>query len=206
MSVIRIQSSIYSTGPSFHYDGNRLVARTRWWHQLLTLWGYSRRLIVDKQTGWFDLSVRRFWFFKTHHTLRFNRITHVDFEFGSIATAVDHRGRAMDSLERFSVTVVLDTGERLDLFGFAGDGANMRGVSGLMLGDSLVDYEGTQEDDSRAFVRSLCDAGAFSLGPKLEVHRDEQGRRIRCTTCHKPNPPRRKNCQYCGGTLVVGRS
>jgi hypothetical protein len=52
-----------------------------------------------------------------------------------------HTLRAGDTLEHFQVKLVLKSEEHLPLFWFAGDGERMTGLIGVLMGDSVLDFQ-----------------------------------------------------------------
>jgi hypothetical protein len=68
-----------------------------------------------------------------------------------------------------------------------------------MLGDSMIDLQGTQETDSLHYVNQLCELIGVGLSKPFAPVKDLEGRSWKCASCQRTVPPRRK-CFYCGGS------
>jgi hypothetical protein len=196
MWVLRLRA--FSLQPTVWRRGKQLAATSSWLQRLLTLGAYARTVHVDGEARYVYLHARRFWLFVRSRVVPFTAIARVHYEFGALPTSGDRSGRAHDTIEAFRVTLVLHADEeRVPLVTFYGSGAAGDLVT-LAYGDSLVELEGTQEDDSRRFVTQLCELTGVSLSRPLPRVPDVQGRIWRCAQCARPVPPRPR-CQYCGG-------
>lgn len=106
----------------------------------------------------------------------FKAIARVRYDFGAVPTAFDRTGRAHDTIEAFKVSLELkESEEQVPLTTFYGSGA-AGDLFTLAYDDSLIDLEGTQADDSRAFVAQLCELTGVTLAKPLVRVRDAEGK------------------------------
>ncbi|MBU1193041.1 MAG: hypothetical protein KKA36_09465 [Gammaproteobacteria bacterium] len=117
-----------------------------------------------------SLTVTRWWLFQKSTELSFDRVKGVLYGYQDFGTSWSINlfwvGRT-DSVEMFVVGLALtDPEERLPLFTFFGEGSTETGWSGVILGgDSVVDFRGTQDHDSRGFVGLVCEAIGVKIIP-----------------------------------------
>ena len=111
-----------------------------------------------------------------------------------------------DQVESFGLLLVLKDGFEYPLCAFQGEGAAHTGWVGVLLGDdSLIDFAGTQESDSRQAARALAKLIGVSLGKQYIT--DEAF--VRCPHCDHPTARTNRKCLYCGkitNTEPVARS
>jgi hypothetical protein len=201
MSYIGWRSRLLSVAPRVVTGTGWMLASTHPLWVLLSFGSYRRQLHVDGNQQRLWLRERAFW--RTRVTqIAFDTIDHIEYVYQGMGTSfiwTSNAGRlgvrTADNLERFGVSLKLKNGESLQLFSFLGEGAVFTGVSGALLGDSWVDLEGAQEDESRAFVTELQRLTSLRLGPALL-----QPDGPRCAACGRANA-RRSKCLYCGATL-----
>ena len=202
MSFFTATSSFLSLKPKIRVDGDRLFTRTCVLVQLLSLLGYYRSLEVDQRTHTIEIYTRRFWLFSDTRTIQFSEVSHLDYDFSSLMTSWSILGDTHDQLESFHVALVLhQKGEKVELFSFMGEGSQETGLIGVMLGDSVLDFQGSQQKESLKFATLLADFIGVSIGDKIKPLRDEAGREYFCISCKRSNAPTRKKCLYCGGEV-----
>ena len=205
MSLGASTVSFLSLGPRVETQGRKLHARTHLLWQVLTLGAYGRTVIVCPRRRTIRIHTRLFWL-PRERTIRFDEVERLDYRFGSMGTSwgwtSDGYG-AHDSMETFSVSLVLYRGnERVPLFSWIGEGARTTGWTGVLTGDSLIDFEGDQEASSKGFVARLQEVSGIPL-------RRDPSRLVqalggpRCTSCDRANPVNQTRCQYCGAGLTA---
>jgi hypothetical protein len=155
VSLVTVTSSASSLSPRVWVEDERLVAETSTLSQVLLLGSSKRRVVVDPRADTLTLYTRGFWLFRRTVTLRFSDISHFEYRFGSVATGWDVLGNVHDSLESYSVSAALYHGEEVYLISFRGAGAAQTGVLGVLMGDSLVDFQGDQGSRSLGFIDAL---------------------------------------------------
>ena len=163
MSLFSPVVSLLSIRPSWQYDGDYFFAKTSTALRLLTLFGYERRLLINRPAKMMRLSVTRWWFFRDITELSTQGVRGVLYGYKDFGTSWSvspfWMGRT-DAVEIFSVGLAL-TGpvEQIPLFAFVGEGSTETGWQGVILGgDSILDARGPQTEDSRNFVDKLCQA------------------------------------------------
>jgi len=187
-------------------EPDHFYARTSLLVRVLTLFFSGVYLHVDRRARYLFLDRRYFWFFKRSRAIAFAQIDRIEYGFDSTVTKYGYQGQALDQVETFTVEIVLKEGdEHIPLFRFRGLGAVSTGLTGLMQGDDLVDYEGDQERKSLAFVQALKDFLGVPLGKAVPQLTDESGTKYSCGQCGRPGPPRQGDCLYCGGKLKPER-
>lgn len=166
MSLVAITSPLAALNPKVWTEDGQLRARTNLFIQILCLFFWQRTVIVDRRERTILVRNRFLWLLERTHVYAFGDLSHIDYKFSSMSTGWDMFGRDTGSLEKFIVSVTTREGEPIELFAFRGDGTGMTGVTGVMLGDSLVDYEGDQAGKSLGFVEQLQRFTGLSLGKK----------------------------------------
>lgn len=197
--MFSLRVSLLVARPRLRFGPDELVVVTSWIVRLISAFSYNMEIRANRRAQVVFLEETKFWFLLKRRVVRFRDIDHVKYSFRDAPTSWDLLGRIHDTVESFTVGLALkDSTEVIAVARFAGEGA-AGGVSTWLLGDDLLDLEGTQADDSRRFVEELCKILDVSLGPAaLEPPTDEHGMRWRCTTCCRSVPPKLR-CLYCGG-------
>jgi hypothetical protein len=192
------RSRFFTVRPRVQRRGRQLSVTTSWLVQAFTAFAYRREVNVDEARRAIVIVERTFWLRRRVRLVRFSEVARVTYSFASAPTSWDFTGRAHDSVEAFTVGVELQgSGETVNVARFVGEGAEGSVVTWL-LGDDLLDVEGTQEDDSRALVTELCRRIGVGLGPALQPIVDPSGRAWVCGRCGRQVAPKPK-CLYCGG-------
>lgn len=138
------------------------------------------------------------YFFVSQRILEFDDVHYLDYGFGSLGTdwgwSADGLGR-QDQVETFHIDIMTRDNDRLRVCAFRGEGAVMTGWEGLLLGnDDVVDFSGTQEEESRQFVNALAKILDVPLGKPA----DEEIEMATCLGCGRPVSPYNPKCLYCG--------
>ena len=181
MSLFTMRAPWLNFGPRVEIGETRLMARTSWQLQALALFSYCRVVVVDRAAQSIDVRRRVLWILRSVRRYPFDTFDHINYEYGSIGTfwGLTASGvRSLDRFELFTVQLVAKRPEQtLELFSFAGDGAATTGLSGVILaGDSPVDFEGDQEDQSRGYVELLAEFTGLPLGPYVGAARSRPRR------------------------------
>jgi len=197
-----------SVKPHVSIDGPTLHARTNLLSQLFSGFSYCRHAHIDSMSRTVEVASRHLWLFTSSRTIDFDDIDHIDYDFASAGTSWGWTlggYERTDQLEKYTVSLVLQSDEHVPLFNFYGEGSAHTGLEGVLLGgDTMLDVEGDQGGASLGFVEAIMQFTGKPLGRKLDIHLpDQKGDRWACENCDRPNPPNKKRCQYCGGRLVV---
>lgn len=166
MSVQEVKTGLLTLAPRIWQRSGRLHVRTHWLLQVFALGSYMRTVVIDRKRQRVEVGVRRLWAWTRHQLIPFARIDHIAYRYGSQATDMDVFADAHDRIEKFVIELVLDDGERVRVASFRGEGSEMTGLGGVLLGDSPVDYSGTQEESSRSFVEHLMEYTGLPLGKR----------------------------------------
>ena len=138
---------------------------------------------------------------QSSETIAFNEVSHLDYGFEETATRWAW-GRTLDTVETYRIGLVLKKYRRVPLVRFTGEGSRMTGAVGVFLGDSSIDYQGSQGSDSRELIDIIRELTGFPLTPPLEPVTDDDGCLSRCDACNRTNSPFAQKCLYCGGPIV----
>jgi len=208
MSVWTSTSSLLAIKPAVSVEGDLLRARTALVAQFLTLFSYCRRVFVDRAREKVGVETKYLWFFRSRRMIPFAEVAYIDMSFSSMGTSwgwsSDGHG-ATDQVEKFTVSLFLDSNEEVRLFSFVGEGACQTGWSGALFGgDSLVDYAGDQEGAARQFARALKEFIGVTIGKPVAHLADAQGQKFFCAECGRPSAPTLQKCFYCGGPVKPG--
>jgi hypothetical protein len=167
MSLLEVKSGLLALSPRIWQKSGRLHVSTNWLLQLLTLGSYARTVIIDRKRRRIEVGVRFLWAWTRHRLIPFASIDHIGYRYGSVATSLSSiDAEPTDRVERFVVELVLDGGERVRVASFRGEGSEMTGLGDVLLGDSLVDHAGDQEERSRSFIEQLMDITGLPLGKR----------------------------------------
>ncbi|MFO0615473.1 MAG: hypothetical protein U0414_22965 [Polyangiaceae bacterium] len=166
MSLITVTSPLSALNPKVWVEEGRLHARTNLFLMILCLFFWQRTVIVDRRERTVLVRSRFLWLLENTRVIPFSEIDHLYYRYNRVSTGWDMMGRDTDSLESFSVGLSLEDGSEVNLLAFRGDGTGMTGVSGVLMGDSLVDTEGDQEGASLGFVDQLQRFTGKSLGKR----------------------------------------
>ena len=210
MSVISVSLAALSVSPRLWREGRTLHARTRWVHRALCGFAYGRKLKVDPVARTISLSVRRWWALNSTRVVSFEEIAALEYRYADLPTAfgVTLRGlQATNRMNWYEVSLALrGCAEPLVMFRFAGEGAEWTGWGGAVLGDSLIDVQGTQEVESREFVhvlRIMLNVPVRSRAERM-VAAAFAGRLRPCPNCARQIAETAPRCTYCGRRFVVG--
>lgn len=155
MSLVTVKSSAAATAPKVWIEDGALIARTSLLWQVLSLFSWCKTVVVDPRDETVVVTWRFLWGLTKSRTVRFRDISHIEYRYGSLATAWDLFGNTQDRVERYTVDLALTDNDELHLFSFAGEGSATTGAVGVLLGDSLVDVEGDQGKQSLGYVDAI---------------------------------------------------
>ena len=157
MSIITRKLRFLSTGPKVWIESGRLMARTSWIVQTLTLFSHSKEVCVDRDQQLVTIRARYLWVITRHREIPFDNIRRIDYSYSSIPTSFSLIAGPTDQLDRFTVSLCLFNPRRpIKLFSFSGEGAVATGWTGVLLGDdSIVDFSGDQEGRSLSYIDLL---------------------------------------------------
>jgi hypothetical protein len=153
-------SRILSVCPRIQDFEDRLIARTSWRGWLLSLTLLSRQVVVDANA---NVNRRLFWFIREQRSVAFDAIEGIYYlyEDWGFFTSLGFLGNSKDL---FTVKLQLIGGEKVHLFSFWGEGTFQQSPYTPWWAfwwrrwwDEHVDASGSQERDSRQFVRRLQD-------------------------------------------------
>lgn len=169
MSLIRITSKYFTIAPRVYFKRESLHLETPLWLAGLLLFLRLRHIEIDKKRKYVQVSTRWFWFFNVVRLIPFRHIKCVYYDYEEVPNSgVLYHGFAMatDSLEDYRIGLVLNhpDDERVYLFRVAGEGAKMTGLFGVLLGDSPVDLQGNQQQQSLGLASLLSKFLGVPLG------------------------------------------
>lgn len=157
MSLVTVKTSAAATGPTVWMEGPVLCARTSLVWQVLSLGAYRKQVEVDPRARTVTILRRVLWLLSFERVVPFDEISHIEYRFASMATSWSLWIGARDAVESFSISLALGDRSEISLFSFAGEGARMTGVRGVLFGDSVVDFEGDQKDRSLGYLEALME-------------------------------------------------
>lgn len=203
VSLYVLRSSLFDLSPRVWTEGDQLHARSSWLLQALCLFAIRSDVHVDGRRRTITLERKTFWFLRRLQLVRFARVRHVTYRFARVVTDCSGWIGATDQVESFAVGLALrDPDEELALLRFRGLGSIGTGVSGVLMGDEIVDVEGAQGHSSALFVEGLQKLIGVGIGEPAPVFADAEGFTWRCSACRRPGAPRPGSCLYCGAERV----
>ncbi len=164
MSLVTITSPLAALTPKVWWDGDRLCARTSKAWQAASLGSWCQEVIADPTARVVEIHKRYLWLASSVTEVPFDAISHIEYRHVDFATdwlggprGSYFRGTATDGMESYSVTLALRDRDEIHLFSFQGEDAHQTGVAGVILGDSIVDTRGDQQEKSLRYVDSLME-------------------------------------------------
>jgi hypothetical protein len=208
MSVYTARLPFLQTSPKVWVEDNRLFARTSLMYQILNIFSYSRKVVVDKKRKVIDIIIKTFWICKSYERIPFNDLMYIDIsrrevgtEFGITPDGYDAR----DIIETFYVQVKTQSNPiPINLFRFTGDGGKYTGWFGVLLGDSAIDFEGRQQEKALHYAEQVSEFTSIPLwrNRKLELS-FKVDQQYKCPSCGHLNTSVVKKCMYCGNPLDI---
>ncbi len=145
--------------PRISRDGEKLIARTSIGGLLLSLTLLYRTIVVDPNRQTVSISTRVFWIIRRLRTIPFTEIEKIIYRYQDLNPS-SSLGFSGDSKDWYSVKLRLNRDREIHLFHFLGEGEFHHGTldwlpEWMYWSDRLFDMRGTQDDDSRSFVKQL---------------------------------------------------
>lgn len=178
MSLVTVTSPLHAIAPRVSWDGDRLCACTSRFWQGATLGAWRKEVIVDPTARTVSIHTRTFWLANDTVVVPFDAISHVAYRHAGFATGWiggfgtgSLHGAATDGVESYSVALALHDRDEIHLFSFMGGDSHETGVAGVLLGDSLVDVRGDQQERSLRYVDALMALTGKGLSSRSRPHR-----------------------------------
>jgi hypothetical protein len=203
VSVAVRSTSLLSISPQLWWEHETLWIRTSRLLQVLGLGSYARTVAVCPKMKRIEITTRRLWFWTSARIIAFEDIAYLLYEFGSVGTdwvASRTTFSRADQLESFRIGLGLRSKEELWLTAFRGEGSVPTGALGVVFGDSLIDLQGDQEDQSRSLIDWLEKLTGAPLGRPLL----DRGAIKVCAKCGRAGDPDALRCT-CGGSFKLVR-
>jgi hypothetical protein len=147
---------LFSICPRVGKRGCRIVAKTAWRLRILLIGLAVREVEIDPQAETICLNSRYLWFLRRHHVFPYGDIEAITY--GYHDNSLGASWSAHDSSDWFNVGLRLVGGKEIHLFHFIGDGSftnNSMFPDWMYWGERVLDVEGSQERESKAFVELL---------------------------------------------------
>lgn len=195
MSLVEVTTPFLSLGPRVRVDGRVLTVDSRRliWRRTVIFDGEART--ITTRSGWLGAGTPR--------VFPFEAVRWLEYRYHDVATSFSRvrLGTVHDTLEWYTLSLVLDGEEHVRVGSFVGEGSRLTGVWGVLLRDSLLDARGSQTEDSLRLVDVL----QRLLGVPLAAPTSMRAGVIRvCGTCRRAAGPGEVTCP-CGGAFVVVR-
>jgi hypothetical protein len=198
MSLYVLESKFLAVSPRLDEKDSVLHIYNANVIRLLTLFLHLRHVQIDFKKRIVQIDERWFWLYTQTRQIPFDFISHLDYDFADLATSFGFCMEANDTVEKFTITLVSKSDEKYELCAFRGEGAVTNGLGGVLLGgDSVEDFMGTQEGDSRQFVTRLSKRLGVPIGREYDFSEITQ----LCKSCGQQAPKSMSHCLYCGARL-----
>lgn len=205
MSIRTYTSRLFSTHSGVKADPDVLHIWSPLLVRVLTLGLYRRDVWIDKRRENVRI-LTRFIVIPFRTEIPFRRIVDIETGFKELWTSWGRTGffsmeyDAHDTMEKYEITLRLENPiENVLVYVSAGKGAAETGWKGVLLGDSLIDYQGKQEGAFHGvidLVRQYVGRRGLMGGLGSEFSNPP------CVACGKVSPPNYSNCMYCGGDFA----
>lgn len=201
MSLYTASSSFLTLRPKVREEPPLLVITTGFLTSLLTLGLKRRRVEIDTLRKEIRIQSRYLWLIPEEATLSFTHLSHLEYRYDAVPTSfglsLEGFGRK-DEVDIFTIAVVDRDGREFKLCSYRGEGSVHTGWTGVLLSDdSMMDFTGTQEGESRQLVNMIKAILQIPIGkPVLE---DIQ--KITCPHCGREVAAFAVKCIYCAKSL-----
>ena len=206
MSIHTSESQLLTFRPSIIETKDSIIIETSFLKKLFSLFSYMHKIEIIPSLKKINISRKFAWFFHSFIQLDFDDVCHIDYSYESWGTSWGRTSSgigAHDEVERFAVYLVTKNEEKYFVCSFYGEGSVSTGWTGVLLGgDDVVDYAGTQGNESRQFVEYLSELIGVSLGKPIGDSVDMK----RCPVCNQETSPYDTKCLYCGAELIKTKS
>lgn len=199
MSISEVTAGVLTLGPKVWRDGERLRVRTSTLLRCLSLFLHWRDVTIDPKWRRVEVETRTFWLFSSRRAIPFDDIEHIDYRYRELPTSWSWLYGSTDSVERYTIDLVLRDGEQVRVAAVTGEGSKSTGVGGVILGgDDLIDLRGAQQERSLALVDQLANVIGVPLGRQFLASGGRGSTRV-CGACNRHMPASLSSCTYCGG-------
>ena len=202
MSIHTSESQLLTFRPSIIETKNSIIIETSFLKKLISLFAYMHKIEIIPSLKKINVNSKFAWFFHSFIQLDFDDVCYIDYSYESWGTSWGRTSSgigAHDEVERFAVYLVTKNEEKYFVCSFCGEGSVSTGWTGVLLGgDSIVDYAGTQGNESRQFVEYLSELIGVSLGKPIGDSVDMK----KCPACGMETSPYDSKCLYCGAELT----
>jgi hypothetical protein len=206
--LILLKRPVLNIGPAIWTDKNCLYARTSKIFRLLSLFSYSKLVIVNRQKKHIEISITTVWFYKKKQYIQFSDIEYLDISEREI---INDPGLSIDPIEKtgfggrdptqiYYVQVRTKSSPiPVNLFRFVDEGSWNLGGIGIFFKDSCIEQEGLQKKKANSYAELLSNY----IGAKLWRDRNVQFRfdpnnLRKCTKCGHQISLSAESCTYCG--------
>ncbi len=197
MSLVSYTSSLFSLSPTIKIDEDLITIKGSKAIHLLTLFLLLESVTINRKARNVIISHRFCYFFKSKTVIAFDEIDYLDYSFSDFATcwgiSLDEGGISKtDTIEKYTLSISANRGEKYKLCSFSGEGAKMIGLLGVLTGDDFIDFSGTQGEDSRQLALAFCKIFDVPLGKQFEFSNTTT-----CPNCKRKISNKIKCCYYC---------
>lgn len=187
--------------PSICETRESVIIRTGFFTCLLTLFLNMRKVEIIPLRKILLITYRRAYFFKSQSIINFRNVLYVDYTFDSIGTGwglTSFGFGRQDQIESFSIAIVTQKDKRYPICTYRGEGSKCTGWTGVLLGgDDIIDFSGTQEDESRKLAEYLAKLIGVTIGKPM----GSTIKMAKCPKCGRPASLYKKKCLYCGAIV-----
>ena len=202
MSLYIKQSCYFTLRPSIRETKSSIIIKTGFLTKLYTLFFYTQKIEIIPSIRKIKISKTFAWVFPVYNQLDFDDVWYIEYAFKSSGTDWGYTSsgyKNLDEMEKFSILLVTKNEKKHFVCSFSGEGAVSTGWSGILIGhDDIIDYEGTQENESKQFVEYLCKILDVTLGKPIP----ESIPMKECPECTRETSPYSPKCLYCGAKLT----
>lgn len=203
MSLHEVSSSLLTVRPRIRSNGEKLLISNSIFYRILCLFFYRHDVEIDFARAVTTIRKTYFWIASSSIRVRHQDISHLDYDYDETVTSFRFWGgnvEAHDGIDHFSVKLVTKQQDSHTLCTFRGEGSHMTGWQGVLTGDGMLDFSGTQGDESREFVVALCQRLDVPLGLQI----DHSNQMLSCPECGRETSAIRSVCLYCGAKTRSG--
>ena len=192
--------SFLQISPKVWSDKNHLYAKTSKFFRVLTLFFYSRTVIVDRIEKHIEIKIKYFWFITSKKHIDFGDIKNIDIE----KTGGNNRISLIESThdsEAYYVQVNRESSPYPEnLFKFIG------GYRSNYLGDlRFFDIDGMQYEKALSYAELVSKYTESPLKKDRKIELNINVDHYKCLKCGHINAMKMK-CAYCGGKEMESMS
>ncbi len=201
--MLSLKLPFLQTSPKVWSDKNNLYARTSKVYRFLTLFFYSRTVVVDRIKKHIEIKIKTYWFFTSQKYIDFNDIKYIDLKKDkNESDNMFALPRTAATTEIWYVQVIKKNSPYPEnLFRFIGDG----GADDYWSNIGWIDFVGMQYEKALSYAKLVSRYTESQLFKDTKIEYNIKVDHYKCLKCGHVGTSKIK-CIYCGGQEMENMS